>query len=64
MCFSTVMFCLIELCDVGLCHDFTKKSLPNLVTPSNCHFLLEFLKMESNGKVNIDLVYLITLNNS
>lgn len=59
---------LVPLCfglwnyDMGLYHDFSKNYLPNLVIPSNCHFLLEFLKMGSNGKVNIDLVYLIQLN--
>lgn len=59
MCFSSIMFRFMELDDMGLYHDFSKNYLPNLVIPSNCHFLLEFLKMGSNGKVNIDLVYLI-----
>lgn len=62
MCFSSIMFWFIELYDMGLYCDFSKNYLQNLVIPSNCHFLLEFLKMGSNGKVNIDLGYLIKLN--
>lgn len=46
---------------MGLYYDFSKNYLPNLAIPSNCHSLLEFLKMGSNGKVNIDLAYLIKL---
>lgn len=56
------MFWFIELYDMGFYYDFSKNYLQNLVIPSNCHFLLEFLKMGSNGKVNIDLGYLIKLN--
>lgn len=41
--------------------DFSEDNLPNLVLPSNCHFLLEFPKVGSNRNVNIDLVYLIKL---
>lgn len=29
--------------------DLSKNNLPNLVVPSNCNFLSEFLKMGCNG---------------
>ena len=43
----------------GFIMDFLKNNLPNLVIPGNCHFLLQFLRMRSHGKVNIDLAYLV-----
>lgn len=42
----------------------SENNLPNLAMPRNYSFLLEFLKMECNGKGNTDLVYLIKLEES
>lgn len=49
------MFSFIELYNVGLYYGLLKEQFTKFGIPSNCHFLLEFLKMRSHGKVKIDL---------